>query len=201
MNNLSTDNKNHCPLYRHCRWPSARSAIALIGTLAPWQRGWQTKPLVVLLLLAMLMTACKSRQTASVSHYHSDTAYHYRRDAASHVSATTHDTISVMKTETLWREPDSLGNIYPLLTTATETTAKRQMASNIVTTRADTLSVTDVTDHTETAETRQDTSLHARQDNAVETRHVTSLLPWLLLLLLVIVLWLRTKVKGQRTKD
>lgn len=143
----------------------------------------------------MLMTACKSRQTASVSHYHSDTAYHYRRDAAWHVSATTHDTVSVMKTETLWREPDSSGRIYPLLTTVTESITKRQTDNNIVTIRADTLSVTGGTDHAETTEVRQDTSL--RSPAAREGVHWQCWLPWVLLaavLVVLVVLGLRSEV-------
>ena len=104
-----------------------------------------------------------------------------------------HDTIAILRTETLWREPDSLGKIYPLITTKEEQSAKRTALKETKVTRVDTLYITDNTDHTSTATAK---SSAGYSPPAREGYPFLRWLPWLLLLLLLLVV-----VIGLRTKD
>jgi len=69
-----------------------------------------------------------------------------------------HDTIAVLRTETIWREPDSVGRIYPLITINEERSAWRQTANNITSTSIDTVYVVNNTDDvaTETVKITED---------------------------------------------
>jgi len=51
------------------------------------------------------------------------------------------DTVAVLRTETIWREPDSVGKVYPLMTVSEERSALRQTDKNICSVRVDTLGV------------------------------------------------------------
>ena len=99
-----------------------------------------------------------------------------------------HDTISVIKTETLWRKPDSLGKIYPLITINEERTAKHQTDRNVVRIRADTIAVTDNTDHIATATAKSSAGCSPPREGHPFLRW----LPWVLLAGVVVIISRRT---------
>ena len=157
------------PLSKTCSRRFARLAIALIVSIA---------------LLLICLTACKTSQKASESNYHRQLSL-TSSDSCRTVDLTViHDTISVIKTETLWREPDSLGMIYPLITINEERTAKRQTDKNIVTIRADTIAVTDNTDHIATATAKSSAGCSPPREGHPFLRW----LPWLLLAGVVVII-------------
>ncbi len=152
-------------LSRIFSWRYARYLLALIG---------------ILVLLLICLTGCKSSQKASESHYHRRQSLTSSDSSRTVDLSVIHDTLTILRTETLWREPDTLGNIYPLQTIATETTAKRQTDKNIVTIRADTIYMTDETNHV--------ASLTKDEGQKTKVlRPLTSVLPWVLLLLVSVV--------------
>ena len=156
-------------LSRIFSWRYARYLLALIG---------------ILVLLLICLTACRSSQKASESHCHRQLSLTSSDSSRVVDLSVIHDTLTILRTETLWREPDTLGNIYPLQTIATETTAKRQTDKNIVTIRADTLHITDSIDHVATATAKSSAGCSPPSEGHPFLRW----LPWVLLLLAVLLL-------------
>ena len=157
------------PLSKTCSRRFARLAIALIASIA---------------LLLICLTACRTSQKASESSYHRQLSLTSSDSSRTVDLSVTHDTISIIKTETLWREPDTAGRIYPLMTTATETTAKRQTDRNVVRIRADTIAVTDNTDHIATATAKSSAGCFPPREGHPFLRW----LPWVLLAGVVVII-------------
>jgi len=144
-------------LSRICRWLFARFRFAFIGT--------------VVLSLISLMSCKTQHETMSARVETHSRASLAQYDSTRYVDLTiTHDTIAVIRTETIWREPDSIGNIYPLMTSVTESAAKRQTRNNVVATRIDTLFITSNTNDvaTETSVTTVQPSYQARAAPALD---------------------------------
>jgi len=99
--------------------------------------------IVTVVLSSVNLMSCKTQQTLSESRssYHQQESL-ARYDSTHYLDRTiVRDTVAVLRTETIWREPDSLGNIYPLMTINEERSAGRQTSKNIASTRVDTMVV------------------------------------------------------------
>lgn len=167
------------PLSRIFSWRYARYLLALIGILA---------------LLLTCLTGCKSSQMASESHYRRQLTLTSADSSRTVDLSVIHDTISVLKTETLWRMPDTLGVIYPLMTANTETSVSRHTDKNVVTIRADTIYISDDTDHTATATAKSSAGCSPPAREGIRLR---SWFPWVLLLLFGVFIIVLRRICGK----
>ena len=166
-------------LSRIFSWRYARYLLALIG---------------ILVLLLICLTGCKSRQKASESHCHRQLSLTSSDSSRTVDLSVIHDTLTILRTETLWREPDSLGKIYPLITINEERTAKRQTDKNIVTIRADTLHITDSIDHVATATAKSSAGCSPPREGHPFLRW----LPWVLLAGVVVFIFISRRIRRTR---
>ena len=166
-------------LSRIFSWRYARYLLALIGILA---------------LLLICLTGCKSSQMASEKHYHR------RQSLASADSSRTvdlsviHDTLTILRTETLWREPDTAGLIYPLITASSETSVSRHTDKNIVTIRADTIHITDSINHVATASSKSSAGCSPPSEGHPFLRW----LPWVLLVGVVVFIFISRRTRRKK---
>jgi len=123
------------------RWLFARLPRALIERIARLWRSLMNWLAMVVMVANVLSCRTQQQTITSESSYHQQESL-ARYDSTRYADLTVvHDTVAVLRTETLWREPDSVGNIYPLMTINEERSAGRQTTKNIASVRVDTMGV------------------------------------------------------------
>jgi len=123
------------------RWLFARLPRALIGRIA---RLWRslTSWMLMVVMVANVLSCRTQQQTITSENSYRQQENLARYDSTRYVDLTVvRDTVAVLRTETIWREPDSVGNIYPLMTINEERSALRQTSKNISSVRVDTMGV------------------------------------------------------------
>jgi len=149
---------NYECLSRICKWLFGKLPRVLIGRIVLlWKNltNW-----LLMVVMAINVLSCRTQQQTITS----ESSYHLQQRQSHYDSlritdlTVIHDTISVLRTETIWREPDSVGRIYPLITINEERSAWRQTANNITSTSIDTVYVVNNTDDvaTETVKITED---------------------------------------------
>ena len=132
---------------------------------------------VTIVLLSTILTACATTQkvNSQKNSLHQQTLT--QSDNSQIIDHTiVFDTIHIISNETIWREPDTLGNIYPLKTTHRQTQASRQTQNNIEKQTHDTIYIQTATTTTENQST-----------NIRSPTATSQALPWLIILGIIIL--------------
>ena len=86
------------------------------------------------------------------------------------------DTLYEVVVETLWREPDSVGKVYPRLTTRREAGASRETRKDVEAVSRDTIYIHEAT------EARENMSSDIRAPSTM-----SQLMPWLIIFAMVVI--------------
>jgi len=152
-------------------WRYAKYLLVLIG-------------LIVLLLISLM--SCKTQRKTIEAHNTHET--HESASLRYADASTISDTRYAIVNETVWRPPDSLGNIYPCVTIKAESSAWRQTCNNITSTRIDSLTMTVDNDYDCTA-TEQ--SVIANRASLIANRGYRASLIAIVLVIVLVLTFLR----------